>query len=233
MRSFSLLFFCVVLLSTITNAQKRKIFRINPGQKVTDVIVEKEKFTYPNFVNGNVYLRNETFYPAKLNYNSLFGEMQFIDPKGDTLSIADENTIKLIVINTDTFFYNNGYLKQLTNYGNLKLANKEFFSFVNRQKIGGFGETSSASIDTYNAVSGTSYFKDLIAKELLTVAKNNEFYIADKFNNFKIVNKKNVVEFYAKNEKEVQSYLKTNKVDYTNVEEIKKMLEFFNSISAH
>jgi hypothetical protein len=231
MKSFSLFFFCVFLFSINTKAQKRKIYKINPGEKVTDIITRDEKFAYPDFISGKVYLRNETYYPAKLNYNSLFGEMQFIDPKGDTLSLADENTIKLIVINADTFYYSKGYLKQIKDYGAIKLAKMQFFSFVNRQKIGGFGEVTSASIDTYNSISGSSYFKDLVAKELLSIAVNTVFYVGDKFNNFKELNKKNLVEFYSKNEKEVQAYLKRNKIDFSNEQAILKMLTDFNFAS--
>jgi hypothetical protein len=214
-----------------TRAQKRKTFKINPGEKVTDVISWEDKFTYPDFIAGTVYLRNETYFPAPLNYNSLYGEMQFIDSRGDTLSLADESTIKWIVIKTDTFYYNKGYLKLVKDYGEIKLAMKQIFSFVNRQKIGGFGEISSASIDTYNTVSGSSYFKGLITKDMVTIAKNTVYYIGDSFNNFKELNKKNLLELYAKRETTVQAYLRQHKIDFTDESEIRKMLDAIDSNS--
>jgi hypothetical protein len=231
MKIFYLFFVSALLVAVNTYAQKRKTFKINPGEKLADVIPKEEKYSYANFTTGNVYLRNETFSRAPLNYNALFGEMQFIDPKGDTLSIADENNIKQIVINNDTFYYSKGYLKQIQDYGEVKLAAMQFFSFVNRQKIGGFGEVTSASIDTYNAVSGTSYFKELVAKELLTVAKSTVYFIGDKFNNFKVLNKRNLLEAYARKEKEVQAYLKENKVDFSDEEQVKKILFHLSSFS--
>ncbi len=43
--------------------------------------------------------------------------MQFIDPKGDTLALANESTLNFISIGADTFFYKNkGYIEQVADY---------------------------------------------------------------------------------------------------------------------
>jgi hypothetical protein len=233
MRSYYLLLFVSFCLSLHTNAQKRKTFKIRPGEKLVEIIPQDEKYSYATFIDGYVYFRKNTYSAAKLNYNSLYGEMQFIDDKGDTLSLADESGIKLIVINSDTFYFDKGYLKQLENLGEIKLARKTFFTFTNRQKLGAFGETTSASVDTYNAISGSNYFKELVAKEILTIAKYSVFFIGDRFNNFKELNKKNLLEFYSKNGSELQAYLKDSNPDFANEEDIKKMLRHFNSAFQH
>ena len=73
------------------NAQSRKSFSVNPGKKIVEEIPITEIYKYAEFKPGEVSLRNGTAADVKLNYNSVFGEMQYIDPKnGDTLSLAEE-----------------------------------------------------------------------------------------------------------------------------------------------
>ena len=45
-------------------------------------------FVYRNGVSG----------AGQLNYNRLLGEMQFIDPKGDTMALADEQNVAHVTI---------------------------------------------------------------------------------------------------------------------------------------
>ncbi len=227
MKSLLLLIFFSSFYFTDVAAQKRKAFKINPGEKVVEKIPKDEMYTYSGFIEGTVYFRNNSLIVVLLNYNSLFAEMQFIDLKGDTLSLDNEGTIKLIVIKTDTFYFSNGYQKLIYDQGSVKLAKKTFFSFNNREKLDGLGGSSSGGIETYSAMSGRSYLKELVAMEIITFIKNNIFYIGDRFNNFNPATKKNVLNLYANKEKEVQIYLKENKTDFSNEEDIKKLMTHF------
>lgn len=215
----------LLLLSTACFSQ-RKIYKINPGEKFLDVIPKEEIYTYPAFTVGTVYLKGDKFASAQLNYNSLFGDMQFIDEKGDTLGIADEGNIQSIVINKDVFYYDKGYMKLLANFNDLKLANKKFFSFVNKQKLGGFGETSGGSIDAYERISSANIFNDLVAKEIITLSAYNLYYIGDQFNHFKLANKKNLLDIFGKKQAMLQQYLKENEVNFSSEEDLRKLLLF-------
>ena len=209
-------------------AQKTKTFKINPGQKVVEAIPKDDMYSYTEFIMGNVYFKNGQSYPAKLNYNSLFQEMQFIDRKGDTLSLIDAATIKQIVINTDTFFYDKGYVKQVADYGKIKLAGKEFIAFADRQKLGGYGGESSGRIDTYKSIQDGTTFKELVAREILTFVKRTVFYFGDEFNHFREANKKNLLNLYPSKSKEIKSYLKENKMNFSDEVDLKKMIIVLN-----
>ena len=223
-----LVFICICFCFQNALAQKNKTFKVNPGEKVVDAIPKDDKYSYPEFLTGNVYFKNGEHYPAKLNYNSLFQEMQFIDSKGDTLSLVNATTIKHIIINTDTFFYDKGYLKLVTNYGKIKLAGNELITFTDRQKLGGFGEESSARISTYQSLQLGTTVKDLVAREVLTFVKKTVFYLGDAFNNFKQANKKNILDFYPSKSREIKNYLKENKVNFSNQDDLEKMIVFLN-----
>jgi len=121
--------FVLCLLEVVASAQKRKTFKVNPGQKIVEVTSKADIYSFPDFIDGTVYLKDETFSNAKLNYNSLFGETQFINSKGGTLSLAEEKITSSIVIKTGTFCYENVYMKLVADYGEVKLANRDFFIY--------------------------------------------------------------------------------------------------------
>ena len=56
-----------------------------------DVLSTSDVFSYPQFTIGTVYFKNGNIASAKMNYSSLWDEMHFINSKGDTLAMADEN----------------------------------------------------------------------------------------------------------------------------------------------
>jgi hypothetical protein len=209
-------------------AQKKARYTINPGEKIIEKLPRNEVYSYPEFTNGKVYLRNNTVSLVRLNYNSLYAEMQFINPKGDTLSVADEKLIRLIVINKDSFYYDKGYLKLVSDLGKVKLANNQYFEIVKKEKVGEFGQPGRGSVETYNNISSPSYIRDIVANEILTMSKTSIFYIGDEFYNFKVMNKKNVLECYPNNQEDVKAYLKENKVDFSSENDLKKMLAYLN-----
>ena len=70
-----------------------------------EAIPVNEIYLNAEFRMGTVALRNGTSANVKVSYNSVFGEMQFIDPKkGDTISLAEEKNIKFVAIEIDTFY---------------------------------------------------------------------------------------------------------------------------------
>ena len=212
------------------SAQRRKLFKINPGEKVSEKIPDNEKYSYAEFVSGRVYMINNTYSVAPMNYNALYGEMQFIDRKGDTVSLSDEKKIRLIVINKDSFYFNDGYIQLVLDDGNIKLARKTLITFANRQRLGGFGESSQGSIETYGVLSNQSYLKELVANEVITMAKDSVFYISDGLNGFKEVNKKTLQAIYPNNEKDLKNYLRDNKVKFSSEDDLKKLILYFRKI---
>lgn len=215
---------CFVTLAA--QSQEKKTFKINPGEKLIYALPRSEVYDYPNFIPGTVNFRNDRFASALLNFNVLYGEIQFIDPNGDTLSMDDEATVRNVVIQKDTFYFDKVFVRQIARYGEFTLAGKDFFYLVNRQKLGGFGETTNASVDAYDQMSTKNYFKDLVVREILTLGKDSVFFIGDRFNRFRPANKKNILAVYGKRDKEVLAYLKDNPVNFNSESDLRKMFGF-------
>ena len=211
-------------------AQTGKKYQVNPGEKIYDVIPKNDIYKYPEFTDGVVLLRNGTFGNGRLNYNSLLGEMQFIDPKGDTLSLADEKNISLITIKKDTFYYVDGCTELMANYGEIKLAARRVFSFSNRTKAGGLNQSGSGEIETYTTYSSKQSYKDITITETLTFSEHVFYYFGDRYNHFKVASKKNLFMIYGKKDTEISKYLDQNPVNFRNEENLKKLCSFLQTL---
>lgn len=211
-------------------AQTGKKFEVKPGEKIFDVIPRNEIYKYAEFMAGVVLLRDGTFGVAKLNYNSFFGEMQFIDPKGDTLSLSDEKNISLISIKKDTFYYDGGFIELLANYGKVKFAAKRIFSFSNRTKSGGLNQSGSGEIETYTTFSSRQSFKDITITETLTFSERIIYYFGDQYNHFMPASKKNLFKIYGEHNTRLSKYLDENKINFKDEEDMKMLCSFLQEL---
>lgn len=227
------LFFSIIIisLSLSTTAQSKKTFTVNPGQKIVEAIPIGELYSFPEFRLGTVTLRNGTSADVKLNYNSVFGEMQFIDPKkGDTISLADEKHIKFVTIEKDTFYFDDVWLQQLSDNNTVKIAKKKLLEMTNKEKLGAMDVAGFGAIETYSKFTGSQHMKDLVAKEKLTFTEHVTYYFGDRFNNFTKANKKSLLNFYRDKEEKIEAWLKESKIDFSRTEDIKKLFDYLQSL---
>lgn len=94
-------------------AQNAKTITVKAGNDVKEFIAN-EMYRYPKFLIGKVFFRDGKSTSAKLNYNLLVGDMQYIDLNGDTLSIANSKEVGYIKIEEDSFFMIRGISNYLT-----------------------------------------------------------------------------------------------------------------------
>ncbi len=144
-------------------AQVRKTYKVNPGEKVMQALPNEALYMYPQFKDATVNFKNGRAGSSKLNYNRLLDEIQFIN-KEDTLSLGDEETISSIYIDKDTFYYFQGFVKKMDDVKNVRFASKKVLGLSNKQRLGGMGELSSASIETYEKISSSQGMKEWCKK---------------------------------------------------------------------
>jgi hypothetical protein len=219
-----------ILCNLIISAQGKKRFAINPGEKVVEKIPLTEMYKYPEFTLANVSFKDGLSLQAKLNYNSVYGEMQFIDPRGDTLSIADEKNVRWIAAKNDTFYFYEGWLELVANNNTIKLAKKKMFEISNKEKIGGMDIPAFGAIETNTKSTASQHTRDLIAKEKLTYTEYITYYFADRFNNFFPASKKSLLKIYGRDEKKIEQYLKDNKINFSSEEDLKQLCNFLNDL---
>lgn len=217
---------CLLLLGTAAAAQNAVRYTIKPGEKVYNVIPGNEIFLYPQFGQGTVVFKDVLPIAAKLNYNSLFGEMQFISPKGDTLTLVNEPAIKHILVAKDTFYYADGCIKLVTNNGITKLAERvSFAEFV--QKPGSYELSSEATAsNTITALrDGKTVGGEQVEQEVILM-KTKVFYIGDRFNEFFKADRRNVLKKFPKHTTAIRNYIDKNKTDFNKTEDLTNLVNF-------
>ena len=165
-----------------------------------------------------------------MNYSRLYGQMLFINPKNDTLALADEKNIKFIVIDQDTFYYYEGYMRLITDNGAVKLTEKQIWVMADIRKIGTHGRATTTvavtSFSSYTDNLDAAKSKDLIMNEDIVLRKDIQYYLGDKYNLFVPASKKGLHQLFPKEHSSIENYLKENKVNFNKKEDVEKLYLF-------
>ena len=223
------LLFFLVAFAFCTNgfAQKKNLVTVKAGDNIMDVIPVSEVFSYPQFTNGFVFLRNGTIAEAKLNHNRLVDEMHFINLKGDTMALDNEKNIRYVVIANDTFYYDKGYVRLLSNKNAVKLAIKQVWVVTDSRQVGAYNSTNnSVGMLSFTSINEGGRLYDLTVNEDIILKKVELYYFGNSYNNFVVANKANLLAMFPKEEKRLSAYLKKNKVNFSRREDVEKIVSF-------
>ncbi|MDB5248205.1 MAG: hypothetical protein JWQ40_2599 [Segetibacter sp.] len=220
------------LFANDTTAQETLKFTVPAGESISSILADTIIFKHPNFVYGGVYFKNREVSNALLNYNLLLGEIQFIDQKGDTLSLADENNIKYITVGKDSFFYSKGFIQLVTANDAVKLGVIEKLTLADKKKIGAYNQpTTRSSTRSYSSVSINNQRSLLSMSEEMVFTKERKYYLGDRFSKFLELNKKNLYKMFSANYTEIESYLKENAIDFNKKDDVIKLSSFLQRYS--
>ena len=204
---------------------------IKAGTSFNESVSIIDLYQYPQFTYGKVFFKPGDNTAAKLNYNKLLDEMHFIDFKGDTLNIANAATIRLIRINNDVFYYDNGYVKLIKDTNGIKLAAKQMLRVTGKNKIGAYDMASPTSaINSYSTFIDQKSIYNLVPREDIILAKKTEYYFGDKYNRFVLATRKNLLRQFSKQSGTLNAYLKQNNINLDAREDLEKLLQFLASL---
>lgn len=216
--------FCLVQLCSVLQAQGPETYTIKPGEKVYDIIPLKEIYHNPAFVQGSVIFKDGRVAGSRLNYNKLIAAIQFIDAKGDTLSLDEEYTIKYVVLNKDTFCFDKGYIQLRIQNPLVRVGKIEYFQeFEQKQGTYGMASNTSSAINAATIVDKRA-FNFNTDHELLLVKKAQYFF--GNANEFLPAEKRNVVKLFPKRKKEIIKYLDNTPTNFNNENDLIKLAAF-------
>lgn len=226
MKKLLILFIINYLVISTIQAQSNDIIRVKSGQRMQ----EKEKYLYDQFKTGTVRYRNGNSPTARLNYNLMLREMQFLTPAGDTMSLADEPTIQQINLSGDSYIYDqkNTVLKVLGTYGSATLALEQSLKVANVDKEGGYGMSSGASsIRTYNSYpTGNGSTAKLEMKGDVVFSRQQIYFFINQNNLAFPTSRKSLLKMFPKQKSAVERYLDEHPVQFNAVEDLQRVLEF-------
>lgn len=224
-----LILILIILFSDFLYAQDQKTVIVKAGTSLLDYFTVPERYLNPEFVPGRVYFKSNNYTVRQLNYNYLAGEIEFIQDS-DTLSLVSKNDIKSIIIQQDTFYYDKGYILQITS-GTPKFGIKEAYDFKEIQKKDPYGLSGSGGAsNSYSSLPLDGKYYELTANYDMKFTRTKVYYISKFKNVFVLYNKKNVYKLFSKNKNKIKSFIKTNKTKFDSEEDLMKLTEFLEEL---
>ncbi len=217
----------IILSAYHTYSQDKKIFVINPGQKITDVVLPADMYRYADFKTGTVYFKDRRESNALMNYNLVLNEIQFIDAKGDTFSLADEQLIKLITIDNDSFFYSKGCYELVNSFNNIRLVRREVIYKSSVNKIGAYDQpVQGGSASSYTSFSSGGRDINLIVNEKITMKKEESYYLAYQNGHIMPASKRNLQREFPKYSAAIEEYSNSNSIDFRKGKDMEKLFDY-------
>jgi len=218
-----------ILLSVAVTAQRLKTYTVPAGVEVKEVVPANEIYQFPQFVQGLVIFKDGTSAPGRLNYNRLIAEIQFIDPKGDTLSLANEQMIRTAIIGTDTFYYSDGYVRQLAGGSRVKIGERiAFKEYI--QKPGAYGFSSATTATNNLSVLLNRRSVDLNVSQELVLVKNTNYLVGDKFNAFVVAEKNVILKMFPDNRSAIEDFIEKNKISFIKPDHMVQLGKFLDTL---
>ncbi len=188
--------------------------------------IDSSYYLFPSFSDGTVKMKDGGKSYSKLNFNLLLCQMQFLNERGDTMSIADPLEIDSVIINGKSFFYKKGYYEILHNSDSLNLVVLRNVTYE-PVKIGAMGISShGGSIDTYTTLRDDNVTRQLIINQDINVVIKSTYFLMNNKGEMYNATKSNFLSLFEKNKEPIQGYLKTNKTNYNKEADLKKLFDF-------
>ena len=212
-------------------AQPTKILRIKNGQDAIKHVSAHDRFQFMDFQIGKLYFKNGKYAQARLNYCYLKGEVMYIDHKGDTLLIADNNKVKYAEIGKFIFHFDpgNGYMEVIENCENIALAKKYQYKLSGIEKKGAYNNKNELG-----SVSNTASYTDPISGITTALPVNNvvvlrpdlSYFFVDQNGRSFNADRHSLLKIYSKNRNAIGKYMNAMKTDFHKEEDLKKIIRY-------
>ena len=228
MAKHSILLWNTIILFFAGLTQETNTIIINPAKQNEEELT-KRMYHYSGFTKGQAYYKDGTIAHAMLNYNYLTSQIEFIDPKGDTLQLIDGNNFLKIVVEADTFcYYNKSFIQQVSHYPAYNLFLKRLIQNNGSEKKGAYDiYSSTASISSVNTIIDNSRSTvNLATDENIRYIFKEHYYMAGRFGQYYPATKKGALDLFGKNEKKLKEFLEKNEINFSKKEDLEKLLEY-------
>jgi hypothetical protein len=231
-RRLLILLTSTVVFCSYVPAQSKNLIIIKAGHTIKESLSPTEVYQYPQFTEGFVILKTGKTAHSRLNYNRFLDNLEFINAQGDTMSLTNGKEVRLATIGTDSFFYDNGFIKLISRYGHIHLAIKQTLPIVSREKMNdGYGSYSVINnVESYDSYNDGLKVYDLVQMQNLTLANKVQYFIGKADFAFTPLNKKNVLKLFPKQKEKVEFYLKDKAINFDKSEDIVKLAQYLGEL---
>lgn len=204
-----------VAVANLTYSQKsvERIY-IQGGSSAWENFI-KEVYLFASFEPGIVEYNNGKQYKSKFNYNKVLGTVQFIDEKGDTLSLTDEASIRSVMAGNVSFAYKPQCMQVLAYGGTMKLLKSERVRIADNQKVGGYGiSNSTGTIESIDRLDTRVNFNQVDINEKILLNKTVLFYLELENSTLVPATKKHILNAHPAHEKAISAFITSKRINF-------------------
>ena len=187
-------------------------------------------YVFADFTQGNVKQKGGNIYSTLLNYNTLTEEMIFVN-NGINLALDKIETIDSVIIDNHIYIpHEKVFFEQIVS-GSISLFVQHKSELETKGNQVGYGGTSLISSTTkMSTLSNSGLVYNLKLPTEYTIEDNSHYWI--KYNNkyYEIDNEKDLKKIFAEQEQKIKSFIKSNKVKFSEESGLRKLVEYLNDI---
>ncbi len=190
---------------------------------------EDNVYIFDEFKNGKAVYKNGAVVYAKLNYDPLNQRMLFLSPSDNTLlEIVNPSDISYINIEGRMFEQIKGNLfYERINYNNFIFYIQWRYKAVSEGKPSGYGTTSTTSaITSVSVINKEGRTIPLNVSEKFNYKPDNFYYIKINNTQKRFSSPDSLAKLFKVHKEEIKKYIKENKLDFDNPEDIKSAVEY-------
>ena len=190
---------------------------------------EDNVYIFDEFKNGKAVYKKGAVVYAKLNYDPLNQRMLFLSPSDNTLlEIVNPSDISYINIEGRMFEQIKGNLfYERINYNNFIFYIQWRYKAVSEGKPSGYGTTSTTSaITSVSVINKEGRTIPLNVSEKFNYKPDNFYYIKINNTQKRFSSPDSLAKLFKVHKEEIKKYIKENKLDFDNPEDIKSAVEY-------
>jgi hypothetical protein len=187
-------------------------------------------YVFDDFKQGNVKQKDGNIYCTLLNYNTLTEEMIFVS-NGTNLALDKIEIIDSVIIDNHIYIPKDKAFYEQIMAGKISLFIQHKSELQTKGNQVGYGGTSLiSSTSKMSSLSSSGLVYNLKLPSEYTIEDNSHYWI--KYNNkyFEIANEKDLRKIFVTFEQEIKSFIKSNKVKFTEEMDVCKLVEYLNQI---
>ncbi|MDF9796109.1 hypothetical protein OKW21_001372 [Catalinimonas alkaloidigena] len=232
----SLLISCLLSAFHFLSAQTPASYSIQKGEIITERIPYQDQYRFESFRKGTVLFAKGNTASSRLNYNYLYSEIQFIDVRGDTLSIAPEPLVRYVFIGDHAFYYHPDYdiyLEAVYESQVLSLLIYKRYQVFDRntQMIKGYVDANKTFYENFvyeqdNRIIAESLYEfyNLPSLEDLRISYQENYFFVDKNIRFYPAVRSSLWKIFPQYRQSLRDFISKNKTNFSKEEDLKALI---------
>ncbi|MEP7372885.1 MAG: hypothetical protein ABI675_05805 [Chitinophagaceae bacterium] len=226
MRIFLVLTVFVLFCTNPVSSQTTETIRAKAGEDISKIISPNGIYRFPSFTTGTYVKNNNVTSSAKFNYNLFTREMQYLNLKGDTMTIANSAEINFIKIQDVVFYYRDGYKEVIVDHDSVKIAVESDIK-LEYEKVGLYGQSNGAQeVSNMSSLNTNTNVFQLTLGQDAVIRKKTTYYLFNKNHSPVVATKKSFLKIFNKNKPGIDKYVEDYKINFNNPDDLKNLLTF-------